>query len=276
MADYIYYTFTAETNGVNEEEEKASLDAAKAKAERLTKDRNPDEFKSILTTIIKEEGGNDDDVTDTLANIEATGCTYDEDFSISKWSFGEGVKLYDTQIYENGTRIGAYMVTKLPYRDESETRSVRHILVATSEDVTDADAKKKAEDILAEYNKGDKTGVAFGELAAEYTDDTGSAATGGLYENFAKGEMVEEFENWSFDEARKQGDTDIVKTTYGYHIMYFESKGMAAWQNNVVAAMKDAEYTALFEELEKTYEITLNSNVLDDIDTIVFRTSTTA
>ena len=33
--------------------------------------------------------------------------------------------------------------------------------------------------------------------------------------------MVTEFNNWIFDDARKAGDVEIVKTSYGYHIMYF-------------------------------------------------------
>ena len=276
MVDYIYYTFTAtESNGFNKDEADESLKTVKANAAKLAKATTPDEFKKILGDIIKAEGGDDTDVSDTLSTIEANACTYDKDFSIAKWAFGEDAKLYGTQTYENGNRIGVYMITKLPYRDESETRTVRHILVATSEDVTDAEAKKKADDILAEYNKGNKSGETFGELATKYTDDTGSAATGGLYENFPKGQMVKEFEDWSFDAARKHGDTGIVKTTYGYHIMYFEAKGMAAWQNNVVAAMKDAEYTTLFEKLEKTYKIEFNKDVIEDIDTIVFHTSDT-
>ena len=33
--------------------------------------------------------------------------------------------------------------------------------------------------------------------------------------------MVAEYDKWIFDAARKEGDTDIVKTDYGYHVMYF-------------------------------------------------------
>ena len=49
----------------------------------------------------------------------------------------------------------------------------------------------------------------------------GSASVGGLYEGVAEGDMVEAFNDWIFDETRKYGDTDIVKTEYGYHIMFF-------------------------------------------------------
>jgi len=277
MTDFVYYHFTTtKANGLNQDEAEASVKEQKAKAEKLAKAKDLDDFKKILTQIIKDEGGSDTDASDVLADIEAIGCTYDEEFSVSKWAYSKDAKLYGTQIYEKDNRIGVYMLTKLPYRDESETASVRHILVSITDSVKDADAKKKAEEILAEYNKGDKTSEAFGKLATKYTEDTGSAEAGGLYENFPKGQMVKEFEDWSFDAARKNGDTGIVKTSYGYHIMYFESKGHPVWKNNVIAAMKDAEYTALFEELEKNHKITFNTNVLDDIDTIVFRTNTAA
>ena len=33
--------------------------------------------------------------------------------------------------------------------------------------------------------------------------------------------MVKSFEKWSTDKKRKYGDTDIVKSDFGYHIMYF-------------------------------------------------------
>ena len=33
--------------------------------------------------------------------------------------------------------------------------------------------------------------------------------------------MVETFNDWCFDPSRQVGDTGIVKTNYGYHVMYF-------------------------------------------------------
>ena len=37
--------------------------------------------------------------------------------------------------------------------------------------------------------------------------------------------MVDSFENWCFDESRQVGDTDIVETSYGYHLIYFVGTG---------------------------------------------------
>ena len=103
---------------------------------------------------------------------------------------------------------------------------VRHILIMPSdvEGETDeeknANAKARAEELYAEYLE-DPTEEHFAAMATEHSSDTGSAENGGLYQNVLEGRMVESFNDWCFAEERKPGDTDIVETNYGYHIMYF-------------------------------------------------------
>lgn len=83
-----------------------------------------------------------------------------------------------------------------------------------------AAAKAKAEALLAEYEK-DPTEENFAKLAKENSSDPGSSSNGGLYEDVYPGQMVAAFNDWCFDAARKPGDTGIVETDYGYHVMYF-------------------------------------------------------
>lgn len=119
--------------------------------------------------------------------------------------------------------------------------NVRHILVypegadgtnlATQEFSEEAWAasEKKAQEILDQFLAGDKTEESFAALANEYSEDPGSNTNGGLYENVSEGEMVAAFNDWCFDAARQVGDTGIVKTNYGYHVMYF-SGSQTTWQ----------------------------------------------
>ena len=55
----------------------------------------------------------------------------------------------------------------------------------------------------------------------QYSTD-GNASTGGLYEDIPTNQMVPVFNNWCFDKNRKAGDSTIVLSEFGYHIMYFE------------------------------------------------------
>lgn len=106
---------------------------------------------------------------------------------------------------------------------------VRHILIqpesaagdGTFTDEEWAAAESKANDVLNQWLSKDPTEESFSAMAKTHSTDPGSASNGGLYENVYVGQMVPEFEGWCFDASRQYGDYGIVKTTYGYHIMYF-------------------------------------------------------
>lgn len=110
---------------------------------------------------------------------------------------------------------------------------VRHILIlpegatietVTTEEFSDeawAAGEQKAQEILDQWLSGDKTEDSFATLANENSADTGSNTNGGLYSGVTEGQMVEAFNGWCFDSSRQVGDYGIVKTQYGYHIMYF-------------------------------------------------------
>ena len=86
---------------------------------------------------------------------------------------------------------------------------------AISKDETlNQEAKQKAENVLAEVKKGEKS---FEDLAKEYSGDT-TAEDGGDLGYFGRGTMVPEFEAAAF--ALGAGETsDLVLTSYGYHII---------------------------------------------------------
>ena len=103
---------------------------------------------------------------------------------------------------------------------------VRHILITpeggdTATEEQWAAAEQKANEVMNEWLSKNPDEDGFAVMAQVYSQDPGSASNGGLYEDVYVGQMVEEFENWCFDAARKTGDYGIVKTSYGYHIMYF-------------------------------------------------------
>lgn len=193
--DYKYYVFSSASDGsISGSNLGEQINTAKANADKLMKAKNPEDFDKILTEILKAQDYSESDIKDTLDTTIAEDSTYDKEFSIAVWAFDKDTKLYDTKLYQNQNRYSVYMLTKKPTRDENETRSVRHILTSIDSATTDEEAKKKSEEILAEYNKGEKTAESFAALAEKYTQDPGSQSTGGLYENFAKGQMVAEFE----------------------------------------------------------------------------------
>jgi peptidyl-prolyl cis-trans isomerase D len=94
-----------------------------------------------------------------------------------------------------------------------EQARASHILLKT-EGKDDAAVKKQAEDLLAKI----KGGTDFAQLANKFSEDEASNKKGGEMDFFPRGQMVKEFEEAAFSLQPAQ-ISDLVKTTYGYHII---------------------------------------------------------
>lgn len=173
---------------------------------------------------------------------------------------------------ENGEdmeTITAFYVVLFTGKDENLTNlvNVRHILVGfegeAQEDGTYSDevkeaAKTKAEEILNEWKSGDANEDSFAALANEKSTDNGSNANGGLYENVYPGQMVAAFNDWCFDASRKPGDTDIVETNYGYHVMFFSSASDQTYRDyQIVNNLRNTDMENWYQSLVENYTVTM-------------------
>lgn len=140
----------------------------------------------------------------------------------------EDVEKYFT---ENEEALKEKGITK-----ETLNYGVRHILVEITGGTKDENGKTtysdadweacraSAQALLDQWLAGEATEETFAAMAKEHSADPGSKDKGGLYEGLDKNtNFVEPFKQWYLDEARKVGDYGLVKTDYGYHIMYMSS-----------------------------------------------------
>ncbi|MGA2978469.1 MAG: peptidyl-prolyl cis-trans isomerase [Terriglobales bacterium] len=119
------------------------------------------------------------------------------------------------------------------HRDEyrvPEQVKVSHVLIKTplpapgakEDEKAVADARAKAEDVLKQL----KAGGDFAKLAEKYSDDPGSAKSGGELGWIGRGRTVPEFEKAAFSLGKGQ-TSDLVKSSYGFHIIRVEDKQQA-------------------------------------------------
>lgn len=151
--------------------------------------------------------------------------------------------------------------------------NVRHILVMPKGGTTDesgnttysdeewAECEAAAQEILDTWLAGDATEDSFAALANEKSEDGGSNTNGGLYENVYVGQMVEPFENWCFDESRVYGDYGLVKTSYGYHVMYFVSS-TPQWQYYAESGWISQETNRFIEELAQNHPMEIDYSAI--------------
>ena len=148
-------------------------------------------------------------------------------------------------------------------------KNVRHILVSFEGGTTDdygnttysdeekATAKTAAEEVLNEWKAGEATEDSFAALATERSDDTGSTENGGLYEDIYPGQMVDAFEEWCYDDSRKAGDTGIVETEYGYHVMYFVGDSDTTYRDyQIKTELAEADHTEWYNAIVDAAVIT--------------------
>ena len=197
---------------------------------------------------------------------------------ISDSSRQEGDKTYiantSTTTDDDGNEVetisGYYVVY---YRSSSDNSTplvnVRHMLAGfeggttengttTYSDEEKAAAKEKAESWLQAWEDGDATEESFAALANENSTDTGSNTNGGLYENVYPGQMVSAFNNWCFDENRKAGDTGIVETSYGYHVMYFVGQSDETYREYLIKNdLTSEDYTNWYNGLVDALDMTV-------------------
>ena len=123
--------------------------------------------------------------------------------------------------------------------------------------------EKQANEILELWLAGDKTEESFAALANEHSADPGSNTAGGLYTDVMQGDMVEEFDAWCFDPARQVGDTAVVRTSLGFHVMYF-SGSEVLWPTYVRQDMVSEKQQELLEEALATYgaEVTIDYSAI--------------
>lgn len=244
----------------------------------------PEVYSSYIDSQVKSSMEQDSTLTEKKAREEAvksyesnvvttvSGSDSPFDDKMNTWLFSDDTKVGSKKYYIDESAGYIYIVLKTSKAsvEEDETYTVRHILVApesgsnssssTSEktEYTDeqwAAAKKKADSILAKFNKTDKSEYEFAKLAEQYSTDSASTSSGsndsfgGLYESVTLGQMVPDFEKWSIDDSRKYGDTGIVKSDYGYHIMFFIND-CPEYQSKIIAQIKSDRSSNMIDKAE--------------------------
>ena len=144
-------------------------------------------------------------------------------YSNQPYKGGKFSSFIDSKINDayKGDIIGPFVsgdkiqIVKIFETGEEEQSKVRHILINSKEgDINDAKNKKLADSILFAIRRDSSK---FSSLVSKYSDDPGSVSNGGVYSWFPKGQMVPEFEEFSFN--KKIGSSGVVRTNYGLHVI---------------------------------------------------------
>jgi peptidyl-prolyl cis-trans isomerase D len=128
--------------------------------------------------------------------------------------------------------------------------------------------RKQAEEVL----KRAKTGEEFAALAKQFSEDDSNKDTGGSLGEFGRGTMVPEFEQAAF--AMKPGEisNELVKTSFGFHIIKVEknqaggTRPLAEVRSEIEEQLKWQKAQQQAESLAKTLQTQMKAAA--DLDRI--------
>jgi len=284
MADYMTGGTKNDKGEVtySEAEKKAAREAAKEAAKELSSMTftSIEEFDKAIAAMPANKDKKDVASTETK-NVLFTNIS---DERLQKWISDSSRKAFDVTMLaaeatttdadgkEVTTVNGYYVIVFTGARDNKmPLANVRHLLVMFKGGTTDSNgnktysdaeketAKKTAEELLEQWKSGKKTEDSFAELAKEKSDDSGTKSKGGLIEEiYPDANMVESFLDWCFD-GHKAGDTGIIESEYGYHIMYYVGDAELTYRDLLIKTeMVTESSTKWLEELVKKLNVVEN------------------
>ena len=273
---------TTDENGTvtYSDEEKAAASAAAEEAAKALSDSNAITSVTALNEAISALSINQSSET-PVTSTENTDKLYTSiNSNVAEWLAGDRKEgdlaaIPATSPAADGSDaevIDGYYIVWFVSRNDNDApmSNVRHILVAFEGGTTDAngnttytDAEKAAAqveawNILSQWKTGEATEDSFAALATELTDDTASAETGGLYENISPASnYVAAFKNWALDDSRMPGDTGVVETEYGYHVMYYCGDSELSYRDSMIESdLLEADMEVWYDGLLEAWPVT--------------------
>ena len=166
---------------------------------------------------------------------------------------------------DNAEALASNNITK----ESGNVVDIRHVLIKPEGGTTDETGatvyseeeweacRQKAQKLYDEWKNGEATEDAFSQLAKDHSAD-GNASSGGIYTDITQDvNFVTEFKDWMFAEGRKPGDHGLVKTEFGYHIMYLSDQE-AQWIDHCRKAYLQEKINAVITEAMEKYPLVKN------------------
>lgn len=263
--DYVAYGYDYTdmlSEGADEAAKQAAIDATNKYIEDIQKCTDKESFLAEAKKhMIEALDITEDEAEQVMGQLVSTKVNYTGSGEIPKWASEAEVGDVKLVVEEEGV-ASVYLLTAKNTRNEEELiRSVRHILFMNTTYETD----EKVNEVYNQWIADGATVEDFKDLAAEYSEDPGSASSGGLYDDVYEGQMVEEFDAWLFDEARQPGDHAIVESAkFGWHIMYYEGK-TTKWKSDMKSIILDEKYNSTKTEAKDKYAVEFNDDILATI-----------
>lgn len=128
---------------------------------------------------------------------------------------------------------------------------IRHILLQpedTSSEQSWIDCERRAERLLNSWKSSFRRSEgSFAELAYAESKEAATYKEGGFYHQLHQGQLISELDAWCFDPSRAAGDTAVIRTNSGIHMLYL-SRVYSAEEAESEAVLKAQKLASFVQE----------------------------
>lgn len=197
---------------------------------------------------------------------------YDASFSYGDWLFSEDRKDGDSNVIDDGS---GYYVMVFHSRNEGDYKTADIIDLCFAVDETAYDTSQeeeqeklnqayedscgKAEAVLKQWETGEKTQKSFEEVVSEYEAESDSDGT---FTNLTRNTLDSSLDKWIFDESRQSGDTSVIYTNGGFHVIYYMQPGEEAWKAESENDLREDIYNQWYQGLTDNAAVSESKYVL--------------
>lgn len=245
LVSYRQFVFEVPTEADTDEAKTAAQAENKSKAaEMLGKITDAESFKAEALYYAADDKKVNYETGDITLNEKVTSTYTSSVADIQTWLYDEARQAGDkTQISSGNNEYVLFFEGR--ERLDNKLPTVYHILIGSPTATSNPDEaqleldKVTAEEVAAKIKTEDDA-KKLGEIMKE----AGTTREATLIDNISWKTMDTAFNDWIFDADRKAGDVGIVKTTYGYHVIYYISQSeQAEWQYKSEQALRSKKYS---------------------------------
>ncbi len=216
-----------------------------------------DDLDSLLSQLSTENG---------YSSLDAFAS---QGLRVSKEDLLEAAKLYnfgymylttmEDDLLPTDEEVDAYyQQNQVDFSASGRYASFRQVLLEPEASDAELDqieetAQKMLKSWAGKYRHGEGS---FAKMAYESSADLGSNLQGGLYWHIAEGSLISPLNEWVFDPQRQSGDTTVLRSSLGVHILYYVEGNTQSYTDAKDALVRE-KLEEFMEACEQSYPMTV-------------------
>ncbi len=226
---------------------------------------------ALYSDIIKDYKENYDtelnrELIDMLVISNMTGkYSFGDDEIIDKFAFNSGAKKDDFHLEKGDKECTVYILKSDISVNDEKTANIKIIYSTNATYGSEEYANNFLSSLKEEIENSDNTSLRFATAANLYSEDLETKAIYGAMNNVSSMDLESSLSEWVFAKDRKNGDTEIIKSSEGLYLVLYEGEGLPTYKADIFEEKFSEYFDAAMKEYETKYSVKINEKNIGKI-----------